>query len=85
MEQTTCAEEATKRFLDFEVENLGFLYEDTAVRKSVKQQKPFILKFPNSIASKGIDLISYNLINQKSEIKTVNSFKRFVNNLLNKI
>lgn len=76
---------ATKRFLDFEVENLGFIYEDSAVRKSVKEQKPFILKFPNSVASKGIDLVAYNLINKKNEIKNVNTFKRFVNNLFNKI
>jgi flagellar biosynthesis protein FlhG len=76
---------ATKRFLDFEVENLGFIYEDSAVRKSVREQKPFILKFPNSVASKGIDLIAYNLINKKNEVKSVNSFKRFVNNLFNKI
>ncbi|MCT4564078.1 MAG: MinD/ParA family protein [Maledivibacter sp.] len=76
---------ATKRFLDFEVENLGFIYEDSAVRKSVREQKPFILKFPNSVASKGIDLIAYNLINKKNEVKNVNSFKRFVNNLFNKI
>jgi flagellar biosynthesis protein FlhG len=76
---------ATKRFLDFEVENLGFIYEDSAVRKSVREQKPFFLKFPNSVASKGIDLIAYNLINKKNEVKNVNSFKRFVNNLFNKI
>lgn len=75
---------ATKRFLDFEVENLGFIYEDPTVRRSVKEQKPFILKFPNSIASKGIDLIAYNLINKKSEIENVNTFKRFINNLFNK-
>ncbi|SHJ91370.1 MinD/ParA family protein [Paramaledivibacter caminithermalis] len=76
---------ATKRFLDFEVENLGFIYEDSSVKKSVKLQKPFILKFPNSVASKGIDMAAYNLINNQTQIKDISSFKRFINNLFNRI
>ncbi|WP_432400531.1 MinD/ParA family protein [Wukongibacter sp. M2B1] len=76
---------ATKRFLNFQIEKLGFIYEDSAVRKSVKEQKPFLLKFPNSIASKGIESIAYNLMNNQSELKDFSSFKRFVNNLFNKI
>ncbi|MCG8539799.1 MAG: MinD/ParA family protein [Clostridia bacterium] len=76
---------ATKRFLNFEVEKLGFIYEDPAVRKSVKEQKPFLLKFPNSVASKGIDSIAYNLLNNRNELKNFSNFKRFVNNLFNRV
>lgn len=76
---------ATKKFLNFQVEKLGFIYEDIAVRKSVKEQKPFILKFPNSVASKGIESVAYNLMNNQRELKDFSSFKRFVNNLFNKM
>ncbi|WP_432665036.1 MinD/ParA family protein [Wukongibacter baidiensis] len=76
---------ATKKFLDFQVEKLGFIYEDVAVRKSVKEQKPFMIKFPNSVASKGIESVAYNLLNNQRELKNFSSFKRFVNNLFNKM
>lgn len=76
---------ATKKFLNFEVEKLGFIYEDPSVRRSVKEQKPFILKFPNSLASKGIETVAYNLLNNQNELKNFSSFKRFVNNLFNKV
>ncbi|SKC74276.1 MinD/ParA family protein [Maledivibacter halophilus] len=72
---------ATKRFLGFEIENLGFIYEDSAVKKSVKEQKPFMLKYPNTLASQGIDMVAYNLINNKREIKNISNFKLFLNNL----
>ncbi len=76
---------ATKKFLNFQVEKLGFIYEDSAVRKSVKEQKPFIIKFPNSVASKGIESVAYNLLSNQRELKDFSSFKRFVNNLFNKM
>ncbi len=76
---------ATKKFLKFEVEKLGFIYEDPSVKKSVKEQEPLILKFPNSLASKGIDTVAYNLLNNQNELKDFSSFKRFVNNLFNKV
>lgn len=72
---------ATKRFLGFEIENLGFIYEDSTVKKSVKEQKPFMLKYPNTLASQGIDMVAYNLINNKREIKNISNFKLFLNNL----
>ncbi len=74
---------ATKKFLNVKLDNLGFIYEDSLVKKSVKEQKPFILNFPNSIASRGIDLIAYNIINNSNSIKTISSFERFVSNLFN--
>lgn len=72
---------ATQRFLNLELENLGFIYEDSTVKKSVKEQKPFLIQYPNSIASKGIELIAYNLINNSTNIKSFGGFKRFINNL----
>jgi len=75
---------ATMRFLNVELENLGFIYEDSLVKKSVKEQKPFLINYPNSIASKGVELIAYNIINNCSNVKTISSVERFINNLFNK-
>ncbi|MFY0542771.1 MinD/ParA family protein [Brevibacillus sp. H7] len=43
-----------KRFLDMEISTLGFVPDDTHVSKAVKQQRPFLLTYPHSQASKGI-------------------------------
>ncbi|MET3288511.1 MinD/ParA family protein [Brevibacillus fluminis] len=48
-----------KRFLDMELSTLGYVPDDAIVSKSVKQQKPFFLTYPQSPAAKGIrDLVS---------------------------
>ncbi|MDK2917407.1 MAG: flagellar biosynthesis protein FlhG [Candidatus Petromonas sp.] len=76
---------ATKKFLNIELENLGFIFEDSTVKKSVKEQKPFLIYYPNSIASKGIDLVAYNLLNNSSHIESYSTFKKFINKLFFKL
>jgi flagellar biosynthesis protein FlhG len=46
------------QFLNIKVENLGFVYEDPFVAKSVRHQKPFIVGYPKSKASACINLIA---------------------------
>lgn len=72
---------ASKKFLGKELENLGYIYEDNNVKKSVRSQKPFILNSPNSLASKGIDLIGYNLEHNSKYVTRFNSFNKFINGL----
>ncbi|MGC5324102.1 MinD/ParA family protein [Brevibacillus sp. SYSU BS000544] len=43
-----------KRFLNMDLQTLGFVPDDTNVMKAVKLQQPFLLAFPNTQASKGI-------------------------------
>lgn len=43
-----------KRFLNLEIATLGFVADDAHVSKAVKQQRPFLLTYPQSQASKGI-------------------------------
>lgn len=76
---------ATKKFLNFEVESLGFIYEDLSVKKAVRNQRPFILENPNSLASKGVDMIAYNLENDTKNLNKVSGFSRFINKLLNSV
>lgn len=72
---------ATQKFLNVEVESLGFIYEDMNVKKAVRQQTPFILNYPNCIASKGIGMIANNLVNNSCYVNNVNGFNRFINRL----
>lgn len=72
---------ATQKFLNVEVESLGFIYEDMNVKKAVRQQTPFVLNYPNCIASKGIGMIANNLVNNSCYVNNVNGFNRFINRL----
>jgi len=74
-------ERAAKKFLKIELNNLGYIYEDNNVKKSVRLQKPFSVEYPNSIATKGIELIAYNLVNKENKVATVNKFSAFINKL----
>lgn len=69
---------ATSKFLDFEMESIGFIYEDSNVKKSVKNQVPFIIGFPNALASKGVELIAYNLLNNSNYAQPEGGFSKFI-------
>lgn len=74
-------ERAARKFLEIELNNLGYIYEDNNVKKAVRLQKPFAIEYPNSIATKGVELIAYNLVNKENKKAAVNKFSRFVNKL----
>lgn len=76
---------ASKKFLKMDLENIGYLYEDSNVRKAVRNQKPFLLAYPNSLASKGIEIIAYNLINNGAYTSSTSGFKQFINKLFRRI
>lgn len=44
----------TERFLEYEIDLLGYIYSDESVSKAVKKQEPFYLLYPHSKASKSI-------------------------------
>lgn len=58
-----------KRFLDMELETLGFMPDDVSVSKAVKQQRPFLLSHPQSQAAKGIRELVETYIGSAPEIK----------------
>lgn len=51
------------RFLDVNMEFLGEIPVDTNMSKSVMQQKPITMAFPNSQASKSIEVLASKLLN----------------------
>lgn len=58
-----------KKFLNIDIEDLGYLPEDPAVVKAVKQQSPFYIQYPNSEASEAIVKIAQRLLNEKPQEK----------------
>lgn len=54
--------QAARRFLELQVENLGFIYEDINMRKAVRQQTPLLLAYPESVSSRCIEGIARKLL-----------------------
>ncbi|MDN5351466.1 MAG: flagellar biosynthesis protein FlhG [Clostridiales bacterium] len=78
-------EQAVQKFLDKDVENLGYIFEDSNLKKAVRKQLPLLEAYPRAIASKGIENIAYNLENNNKYVKSNHNFRAFLNKLINKI
>ena len=75
------------KYLSLNVQPLGVILEDSNIPQSVREQKPFISNFPDTIASKCLKIIAKNLINNTSsdlETRDIQSFwKRCIEILKN--
>lgn len=73
----------SQKFLKMKLQFLGYISNDPLVSKAVKQQKPFILLFPDSLAGKNIIEISKKVI-KIAEKKTgeQSGIKEFFNKFL---
>jgi len=60
----------SKNFLNFDIDYLGFIYDDDHVSKAVKRQEPFYISYPSSRASKSMKLIVEKYIQQKHQDET---------------
>jgi len=72
---------AVRKFLKIDIEYLGCILEDRKLVQSVRQQKPFIILYPNCDASRDIETIAMKLIGQ--EIDSLNGAKGLFKRLFN--
>ncbi len=70
------------QFLNIKVENLGFVYEDGYVPKSVRNQKPFIVGYPKSKAAGCVQVIADRINNKDVDTEKGTGIASFVKNLL---
>jgi flagellar biosynthesis protein FlhG len=68
------------QFLNVKIENLGFIFDDPLVAKSVRNQKPFIVGFPKTKASSCVFLIADKIANRESEIMKGGGLSSFIKN-----
>lgn len=77
--------QATQRFLNKDLENLGYIFEDANVKRAVRKQTPLFTTYPRSLATKGIEHIAFNIEHNNQYLKSENSFKSFLHRLIKKI
>ncbi len=54
----------TMKYLHLSVNYLGCVFSDPVVTRSVREQQPFIIGYPNSKASEGVSRIAVNLVGE---------------------
>lgn len=72
---------AAKRFLNVNVNSIGFIYDDPHVSKSVKKQVPLLMLFPDCEAARSIKLIAQQYLDLPLT-NTSNGIKGFLHKLL---
>ncbi len=73
---------ASSRFLNVNIEKLGYLTEDIHVSRSVKLQNPFLLQYPSSMASKNIEMIAQRILYDQVPQENFNSSKGFFSRVI---
>lgn len=72
---------AVSKFLKINVEYLGCILDDKKLVQSVRQQKPFVVLYPNCDAAKDIENIAMKLMGQ--EMNSLNGAKGLFKRLFN--
>lgn len=70
------------QFLNYQIDYLGFIYDDPVVSASVLRQKPFIITQPNAKCSMCIKHIVGRI--EKTKLNTEEGFSRFFRKMLRK-
>lgn len=71
------------KFLNIQIEHLGYILEDSEISNSIKKQNPIVIEVPNSPAAKCIVNIAHKLVfgSEKIEKKGISGFlKNFLSN-----
>lgn len=69
------------QFLNIKVENLGFIFDDIYVPKSVRNQKPFVVSYPKSKASGCVAIIADRIGNRTTGAVKGSGLASFFKNL----
>lgn len=72
-----------ERFLKLHLKKLGHILDDILVSKAVKSQEPFLLKYPNSLASQCVYKLAAQLTDEQFEEQKPRGVKNFFNKMAN--
>ena len=69
------------QFLNIKIDNLGFIFDDMYVPRSVRNQKPFIVAYPKSKASGCVNIIADRIRNKAMDEGRGSGIGQFFKNL----
>lgn len=80
-EVTERLNQTTQKFLQIPIDCLGYIYEDRAVRRAVKNQEPFLLMSPDSPASLCVKEIAKSLLTGEKMNQVGKGWRNVLDNL----
>ncbi len=81
-EVVTKLQRTSEKFLSMPLTSVGFIYEDRSVMNAVKRQQPLLSAFPDTMASRCVEMIAKNLLYGRDH-KIRLGWKGFLQRLLN--
>lgn len=72
----------SRNYLNANIEELGYITEDSAVVKAVKSQKPFTMSFPDSKAAQNVVNIAERFLELPESPSNNGGFKSFIRKML---
>jgi flagellar biosynthesis protein FlhG len=72
----------SNEFLKLKLERAGNIFSDSRVNRAVMEQVPFVVKYPASLASRGVDAMAKGLVSGESGIERVDALSRLGNRIL---
>jgi len=81
-EVVTKLQRTSEKFLSMPLTSLGYIYEDRSVMNAVKRQQPLLSAFPDTMASRCVEMIAKNVL-YGGEHKIRLGWKGFLQRLLN--
>ena len=75
-------QQTSTRFLNMPIDCLGYVFEDSAVMKSVRQQQPFLAAQPGAVASRCVQGLANSLL-FGSKMKVKRGWRGFLRQIFN--
>ncbi len=72
----------SESFLNIELENIGYIFNDIRVNKAVMEQVSIVIKYPKALASSNISQISASILGDKNYTNNISNLKQFKNRLV---
>lgn len=72
----------TKHFLDIQLNSLGIIRDDSNISKAVKRQKPFLLSYPDTVASKNVSELAVALTGFEGNLKSGRGIQGFLKRMI---
>ena len=72
----------SESFLNIELENIGYIFNDIRVNKAVMEQVSIVIKYPKALASSNISQISASILGDKNYTDNISNLKQFKNRLV---
>jgi flagellar biosynthesis protein FlhG len=73
---------ATSKFLNYEIESLGFIVEDSKVGQAIQAQKPFLMTYPQTTAANNLYNIAAKITNQENLMPASKGIKGFFSKVI---